>query len=137
MSAQRGGSDPLAGVRLGVEVYFDFHVSQGNLLRILVEHAVRRESPLFPHRQRFQAALVDILDAAARATNGQDLDPLLYLALIGALETVSLQLLLTDAKPKEVERAKRVVWGLLELAIGSPRAELKRLFGSVDHARKG
>jgi AcrR family transcriptional regulator len=117
------GDDPLDLVRHGLDLYLDYHVDNAKLLRLLVEHAIRSDSPLHAARARFREDLVALLDGAVKAAGGPARDPLLYVALISALEGVSLELLSTGARPADVARAKRVMHELLARTLGDPRPD--------------
>jgi AcrR family transcriptional regulator len=112
------GADPLAAVRTAMDAYLDFHAQNGTLLRILVEQAIRSDSPLAPLRKRFRARLVDVLSRAATARGRRSFDPLLGVALISALEGVSLEILEQGATPADVARAKKTMHALLAHVFG-------------------
>jgi len=112
------GAEPLAGVRRAMDGYLDFHAQNGTLLRILVEQAIRSDSPLAPLRKRFRARLVEVLSRAATARGRRSFDPLLGVALISALEGVSLEILEKGATPADVARAKRTMHALLAHVFG-------------------
>jgi AcrR family transcriptional regulator len=98
--------DPLDAIRRGLDAYLDYHVANARLLRVLVQQAIRSDSPLFVHRKKFRDDLVRLIDAAVRLSTKEEHDPLLYAALISAVEGVSLELLESKATEKDVERAK-------------------------------
>jgi AcrR family transcriptional regulator len=112
------GADPLAFVRRAMDGYLDFHAQNGTLLRILVEQAIRSDSALAPLRKRFRTRLVEVLSRAATARGRRSFDPLLGVALISALEGVSLEILEKGATPADVARAKRTMHGLLAHVFG-------------------
>lgn len=107
------GADPLVHVRSVMDAYLDFHAQNGTLLRILVEQAIRSDSPLAPLRKRFRGRLVEVLARAAKARGRRSFDPLLGIALISALEGISLEILEKGAKADDVARAKRTMHSLL------------------------
>jgi AcrR family transcriptional regulator len=111
-------ADPLAAVRNAMDGYLDFHAQNGTLLRILVEQAIRSDSPLAPLRKRFRARLVEVLARAATARGRRAFDPLLGVALISALEGVSLEILEKGATAADVARAKKTMHGLLGAVFG-------------------
>jgi AcrR family transcriptional regulator len=113
------GGDALDAIRAGLDVYLDYHVHNARLLRVLVERAMRTDSPLAPARRRFRDDLATLLDDAVKKSRGITNEPLLYLALISALEGISLDLLASGTGPEEVERARRVMHLLLDRAVGS------------------
>ncbi len=110
--------DPLSAVRRGLDLFLDYHVENAPLLRVLVEQAILSDSPLAAARARFRDDLVHILDVAVRATTGEAHDPLIYRALLSALEGMSLELVAGDVSPTRVERTKRVMHLLLERVVG-------------------
>jgi AcrR family transcriptional regulator len=118
--AGEGRRSALEGVRGGIDVYLDFHATQPKLLKLLVEQAMRSDSPLAPLRRRFRGDLVTILDAAAREATGKKHDPFLFLALVSALEGLSLELLDGDMTPRDIARAKRAMHHLVDRMIAEP-----------------
>ena len=112
------GSDPLNMVRHGLDLYLDYHVANAPLVRVLVEQAIRSDSPLAGARRRFRADLVLLLDGAVRASTGETNDPMLYAALISALEGLSMDLLTSGANAHEVARAKDVLHLMLARVLG-------------------
>jgi AcrR family transcriptional regulator len=102
-------AERLRAIRQGLDIYLDYHVENAQLVRVLVEQAIRSDSPLFPARQRFRAELTQLLDDAVRASTGEAHDPMLYAALISALEGVSLDMLATGVTPEAAGRAKCVM----------------------------
>jgi AcrR family transcriptional regulator len=113
-AAAPSSGDPFASVLRGLDTYLDYHVENAPLLRVLVGEAIRADSPLSPLRRRFRGELAQILGEVARAAGREREDAMLYLALISALEGVSLDLL-AEARPSpaEVRRAKAVMRVLL------------------------
>ncbi len=112
-AAASAAGDPLEGVRFGLDVYLDAHVDSGPLMRILIEQAARPDSELATTRRRFREELVQLLDEAVRASTGQSRDPMLYAALVAALEGISLDLVTMGVKKSDVKRAKSVFHFLL------------------------
>jgi AcrR family transcriptional regulator len=108
------GADPLDVIRKGLDVYLEYHAVNARLLRVLVEQAIRSDSPIFPARKRFRDRLVRMLDGAVRASTGEKHDPLLYAALLSALEGISLELLSGHVDDRAVARAKKVMHVLVE-----------------------
>jgi AcrR family transcriptional regulator len=106
--------DSTAGVRAGVELYVDFHVENANLLRVLVEESVRSDSPLAALRRRFRTRMLKVFVRAATTRGLAPLDGFTYVALVSALEGVTLELLEASASAADVERAKRAVLSLVD-----------------------
>ncbi len=118
--AAGAGDRPLGAVLAALDAYLDFHVEDPTLLRVLVEQAIRAESPLAARRAKFRTALVERLDAAVHAATGVHHDPWVFVALISALEGLSLEMLSAGARREDVARAKQVMHGLLERAVLPP-----------------
>jgi AcrR family transcriptional regulator len=117
-SAGVAGQGPLEAMRGALDVYLDYHVDNAPLLKVLVEQAIRSDSPLAAARRRFRNALVEIMREGVKAATGAAHDPMLYAALISALEGLSLDLLARGAPVDEVRRAKRVMHELLSKVLG-------------------
>ena len=106
--------EPLLALRHGLDLYLDYHVENGALLRVLIEQAMASDSPLAAPRRHFRGKLVKLLDEAVRATTGEVHPPILYLALISALEGTSLELLAGTSSPADVARAKQAMHLVLD-----------------------
>ncbi|HVH48176.1 MAG TPA: helix-turn-helix domain-containing protein [Labilithrix sp.] len=107
-------ADPLGGARAGIELYFDFHLENAGLLRVLVEESVRSDSPLAAHRRRFRARMLKVFVRAAATRGATPLDGFTYVALVSALEGVTLELLESSASEADVTRAKNAVLALVD-----------------------
>ena len=116
-AAQGEGGPSVAALRLGIDVYLDYHVSNARLLRGLVERAVQSDSPLAARRRWLQDQLVELATQTARATTKRTPDPFVFYALIGALEGLSLHLLSAPVNARDVTRAKTVLHAMLDHAL--------------------
>lgn len=125
-AALGSGGDPLVAIVRALDGYLDYHVANPRLVAVLVQQAIRFDSPLAPLRQRFRDRLVVLLDEAVRAGAGPRHDPLLYAALISALEGLSLELVATRPGALEIGRAKRVMRQLVERALALPAPRRRR-----------
>jgi AcrR family transcriptional regulator len=110
---RREPDDPLAGIHRGIDTYLEFHRSIPGL-RELIELSLRSSSQLAAPRTKLRDELARILDDAVRELDGRKLDPLVFYALLSALEGLSLQV----DKPSELERARKVIHALLDQALG-------------------
>lgn len=106
--------DPLAAIRRTLDAYLDLHVQNPRIVRVLQEHAVRADSPLAPIRQRFRVELVTRLGQAFQRATGRAAEPLMFVALISALEGVSLEILAGKPNRAEVARAGAALHALLD-----------------------
>lgn len=107
-------TDPLAGLRSCVELYIAFHVENAGLLRVLVQESVRSDSPLAALRRGFRTRLVKVFVRAATTRRVTPLDGFTYVALVSALEGVTLELLDGPGSPSDVVRAKNAVLALVD-----------------------
>jgi hypothetical protein len=93
-------------------VYLDYHAKNAGTLRVLLGQAMRPDSPLFEQRRSFRAALVRILSDVADK-RGKDFAPLVFVALVSAVEGLSLELLETGARPRDIAIARQTTHALL------------------------
>jgi AcrR family transcriptional regulator len=121
MRDSQSEGDALQAVRAAVDMYLDYHVMNARMVGVLVQQAIRFDSPLAPLRQRFRDEVIASLDRAVQASTGEKNDPTFYAALLSALEGVSMDLLASGAGPEQVERAKASMHQLLDRAL-RPRA---------------
>jgi AcrR family transcriptional regulator len=122
-AASREGTDPLSGVHFGLDAFFDFHVDNAPLLRVLAEEGQRWGTPIAARRAALHQGLYDIFDAASAGALGFRLEPYVFVALMEAIEGLSLHLLRAGAHAPEIARAKAVARGLIRLALSPPTAE--------------
>ncbi len=129
-------TDPLLGVQRAIDVYLDYVVTNGATLRVLLGQAVQRDSPLYAMRQSFRATLVNVLTDVARRKK-KDRHPLVFIAIISALEGMSLELLETpDAKTKKKDLgvARRTAHALLAAVF---RSDIRVLSNAMKGSRYG
>lgn len=109
-----------------INIYFDYHVSMGPVIYLMMEEARRSGSALAPHRQKGQDAAVQILSQEVKRLTGRELDPLVVRTLLWSLENYSLYLLDDGVySDEELERCKRVMQGIAEaVVLGDARPEL-------------
>jgi AcrR family transcriptional regulator len=104
--------DPLVGMRRGIDVYLDYHAKNAGTLRVVLGQSMRPDSPLYPMRKAFRAALVSTMDHVARK-HGKHWSPFVFVALISALEGLSFELLDAEAKPADLQLARQTITALL------------------------
>jgi AcrR family transcriptional regulator len=109
--------DPLAALRSVLDLYLDYHAAQAPLVAVLARQAIVPDSPLAAPRLRFRDALVKLVDEAVRRATGEANDAIYYVALVSAVEGLSLELLDRGATPPELARAKRAMHRLLDRAL--------------------
>ncbi len=108
----------LEHVMLGIDAYLDFHLANQRLLQILVEEAMRSESPLHARRAWLREKLVAALQRTAKQVSGKKVEGLLLYGILSMLEGLSLHLFETGAKPADIERAKATLRHLAETLMG-------------------
>ncbi len=108
------GSQPLLGIHRAIDVYLDYHTKNAATLRVLLGQAVRSDSPLYAMRRSFRSALVTILADVARKRR-KDIDPLVFIAIVSALEGVSLELLEASSRARkhDIGAARQTAHALL------------------------
>jgi AcrR family transcriptional regulator len=111
--------DPLEAIHMGADVYLDYHSSNAALLRVMVEQSLRSESQLAPLRRLFRERLIGMLKSALEGV-GKPVDAKLLIALLSALEGLSLELLQKGAPADEIERTKETMHVLLDRVLGLP-----------------
>jgi len=110
--AEGEGTHPLASLHRAIDVYLAYHEKNAGTLRLLLGEAMRPNSPLHEMRKSFRGALVRILANVAQRT-GKSFSPLVFVALVSALEGLSLELLETGVRPKDVAVARQTTHALL------------------------
>ena len=97
-----------------IDVYFDYHVDLGGMIRMMQEEAMRFDSPLYRHREKAQRALVEVFDSEIRKIQGRGFDPWAYYSLMWSLERATLHLLNnTECTEEDVRRCKSVMRGVM------------------------
>jgi AcrR family transcriptional regulator len=118
--ASAGATDPTVAITRLLDAYFELHRTDRAMVRVLIEESLRASSPLYELRQRFRQQIATALDAMFAATTAHAPDPLVSVALVSALEGVSLDLLAHDISDHDVARARSVVIGLITLVRDHP-----------------
>ncbi|ARS50465.1 TetR/AcrR family transcriptional regulator [Ectopseudomonas hydrolytica] len=109
---QQVAGSPQAWLRAMVGLFFDYHLAVGPIIRLMQEEALRADSPLAAHRQRAHQEMLRLV-VERLEPELTPRDPLVYQALIWALEAASLDLLGRSASREQIEQAKAVLGDLL------------------------
>jgi hypothetical protein len=100
-------------VRNSCNIYFDYHLSLGPIIRLMMEEARRADSVLAPHRDTAHKAVAGVMKAGMQRVTGRELDGLVFLTLIWTLESYSLYLLnRTDCSAETIAYYKGVMTGI-------------------------
>lgn len=114
-------------IRSTCDIYFDYHLSLGPIIRLMMEEARRADSVLAPHRSVAYDTVAAVMQAEMQRVTGRKLDKLVYQTLIWMLESYSLDLLgSSDCSEATVARYKRIMTGIAE-AILSGQADWEAL----------
>src|SRR5205814_4008679 len=92
-------------------VFLDLHRTDRFIMRALVEESLRVDSPLFALRLKFRRDIVRGLDALF----GGRVDRFVPLALVSAVEGLSLELLREGGGDAAILRARATIGGLVAL----------------------
>lgn len=108
-------------------IYFDYHLSLGPIIRLMMEEARRADSVLAPHRATAYETVAGVMQAEMQRVTGRALDTLVYQTLIWTLESYSLDLLNhTDCSADTVTHYKQIMTGIAE-AILAGQADWQKL----------
>jgi len=113
-------TDPMAAIGEALDVFLELHRTDRDIVRALVEESLRADSPLFVLRTRFRQDIMRALDALFAAITRRKLDPLVSLALVSAVEGISLDVLAHEATQAELVRARAVIASLIALVCAHP-----------------
>lgn len=110
-----GGGTLSEVIRHTCNIYFDYHLSLGPIIRLMMEEARRTDSVLAPHRDRAYHAVACVMQNELDRVTGRRLDLLVHRTLIWNLENLSIYLLKeTDCSSQEVDRCKQIMVGISE-----------------------
>lgn len=111
-------------IRNTTDIYFDYHVSMGPVILLMMEEARHSGSALAPHREKAQELATNVLASEVERLLGRKFDPLVIRTILWSLESYSLYLLsdghCTEA---EVERCKRVMTGVAMAVVTGESSE--------------
>ena len=113
-------TEPLAAIDDALSIFLELHHTDRAIMRALIEESMRAESPLFGLRMQFRRAIMTTLDAMVVARTAKKLDPYVALALVSAVEGISLELLTADSTEADIARAKAVIAALIALVCAHP-----------------
>jgi AcrR family transcriptional regulator len=108
--------DPMAAIDEALGVFLELHRTDRDIVRALVEESLRTDSPLFALRVKFRRDIVRGLDALF----GRRVDPFVPLALVSAVEGLSLELLREGGGEVAIRRARATIAGLVALVAKHP-----------------
>jgi AcrR family transcriptional regulator len=100
------------------QVYFNYHVSMGPVIKLMMEEARSSTSTLAPHRVRAQQIATEVLTTEVSRLTGRELDPLVMRTMLWTLENYSLYIFENDAFCTErLDQCQRVMTGIAEAVI--------------------
>jgi len=102
-------------IRNTTKVYFEYHVSMGPIIKLMMEEARSSTSALAPHRMRAQSIASEVLTAQISRFTGRDYDPLVFRTMLWMLENYSLYIFDDGGFSQErLEQCQRVAIGIAE-----------------------
>lgn len=105
-------------IRNTSQVYFDYHMSMGPVIRLMMEEARSSSSSLAPHRVRAQGIASEVLASQLNRYTNKNFDPLVFRTLLWTLENYSLYIFQGGGFSQErLEQCQRVIVGIAESLI--------------------
>ncbi|HCE40089.1 MAG: TetR family transcriptional regulator [Alcanivorax sp.] len=105
-------------IRNTTKVYFDYHVSMGPVIKLMMEEARSSSSALAPHRVRAQRIAAEELTAEISRLTGRDLDPLVMRTMLWILENYSLYIFEDgEFSAQRLEQCERAMVGISEAVL--------------------
>ena len=102
-------------IRNTTRVYFEYHVSMGPIIKLMMEEARSSSSALAPHRTRAQGIAAEVLTAQISRFTKRDYDPLVFRTMLWMLENYSLYIFDDGGFSQErMEQCQRVAIGIAE-----------------------
>ena len=102
-------------IRNTTKVYFEYHVSMGPIIKLMMEEARSSSSALAPHRMRAQGIASEVLASQISRFTGRDYDPLVFRTMLWMLENYSLYIFDDGGFSQErLEQCQRVAIGIAE-----------------------
>jgi AcrR family transcriptional regulator len=102
-------------IRNTTKVYFDYHVSMGPVIKLMMEEARSSDSALAPHRTRAQTLASEVLAVQINRFTGKNYEPLVFLTMLWMLENYSLYIFEDGGFSQErLDQCLRVAVGVAE-----------------------
>ncbi len=102
-------------IRNTTKVYFDYHVSMGPVIKLMMEEARSSDSALAPHRVRAQTLASEVLAVQINRFTGKNYEPLVFLTMLWMLENYSLYIFEDGGFSQErLDQCLRVAVGVAE-----------------------
>lgn len=99
-------------------IYFDYQLAVGRIIGLMIEEALRSESPLAPHRLSAHKSIVGILQRELSRLGGKGIDPMMINTLLWAIEGTTLHLFnATDCGKEDVQRARAIIGQLIRSSL--------------------
>lgn len=143
-------SDPMTAIDEALAMFLELHRTDRDIVGALVEESLRVGSSLYELRMQFRRGIMRGLDAMFIAVTGRRLDPFVALALVSAVEGISLDLLVVgdgstssrrarSARDADLVRARSVITSLIAMicAHATELPAAARPVTSMDRSRRG
>lgn len=101
-----------------VDVFFAYHHDLAPVIRMMQEEALRIGSPLAPHRAEAMATVSALVNDQIMRISGRRVDPLLIRALMGGMESASIEYLRGRMPPgQDIAHGQQVMIFVAEAAL--------------------
>ncbi|MBP9088145.1 MAG: TetR/AcrR family transcriptional regulator [Kofleriaceae bacterium] len=120
IAASAGATDPMTAILRSLDAYLEIHRTDRAIVKALIEESLHASSPLFAIRAQFRRQIAAALDMALESVTRRQIDPLVSLALVSALEGISLELLDEDISDDTIARSRAVIASLIRLVFAHP-----------------
>lgn len=102
-------------IRNTTKVYFDYHVSMGPIIKLMMEEARSSTSALAPHRVRAQDIASEVLTSQISRYTGKSYEPLVFRTMLWMLENYSLYIFEDGGFSQErLDLCEKVAIGIAE-----------------------
>ena len=100
------------------EVYFNYHVSMGPVIKLMMEEARSSNSALAPHRVRAQQIAAEVLSSEISRLTQRDMEPLVMRTMLWILENYSLYIFENgEFSAQRLEQCRRTMIGIAESVV--------------------
>ena len=99
-------------------MYFNYHVSMGPVIKLMMEEARSSNSALAPHRVRAQQIAAEVLSSEISRLTRRDMEPLVMRTMLWILENYSLYIFENgEFSAQRLEQCRRTMIGIAESVV--------------------
>lgn len=110
-SAIVSADDPIQKIERCVDAFLRWHAATGPVARVLRQEALRTDTVFHQRRASTMARILDFFERESQRVRSEQVDPLLFIGLLAAVERIADELHAQHNKISEadIERGKRVI----------------------------